>query len=87
MKKSRCKGCGADIAWVRMRTGGNMPVDFESIKVVVVRKELHSDEAPGSMITAHNPHWATCPDAESFKKRSHDQTKEPDNRTPTIDRG
>lgn len=68
MRIAKCKGCGADIGWVKMRTGGVMPIDPEPLKVVVVRKELHSDEAPGSLITAYNTHWASCPKADTFKK-------------------
>jgi len=69
MSRAKCKGCGSDIEWVKMRTGGMMPIDPKPLKVVVVRRELHSDEPPGSLITAYTPHWATCPDAKSFKKK------------------
>lgn len=44
--KSKCKGCYADIYWVKTPGGKNMPVDIDG-----------------------TPHWASCPQAEDFKKR------------------
>ena len=32
---ARCKGCGAEIDWIRTRTGKNMPVDPEPVFVII----------------------------------------------------
>ena len=76
---SRCKGCGAEIDWVRMKSGKSMPVDPEPVFVAEGGKEIFiTDE--GDTITgtatesktgevAFVPHWATCPASKNFKRR------------------
>jgi len=44
---SRCRGCGAPIAWAVTATYRSMPLDRDGTS-----------------------HFATCPDAERFRKRS-----------------
>lgn len=75
---SRCRGCGAEIEWVRMKSGKTMPVDLEPVFVAEGGNQVFvTDE--GETITgsaaAENtgevgfiPHWATCPAAGQFRK-------------------
>lgn len=74
---SRCKGCGAEIDWVRMKSGKSMPVDPEPVFVEEGGNQVFiTDE--GDTITgtateskrgevAFVPHWATCPAYKQFK--------------------
>lgn len=75
---SRCKGCGAEIDWVRMKSGKSMPVDPEPVFVAEGGNQVFiTDE--GDTITgtetesktgevAFVPHWATCPTYKQFKR-------------------
>ncbi len=61
--KSHCSldrgGCGAEILWVEVKaTRRNMPVDPEPNP----KGNLEMDGV------RYMPHWATCPNADRFKK-------------------
>lgn len=80
----QCKACGAPILWIRMKTGRSMPVDAEPVTYwktpvaagkavtptgeivlgVVFEGELQTVTGVG-----YRPHWASCPQADSFKRR------------------
>ena len=76
---SICKGCGAEIDWVRMKSGKAMPIDPEPVFVAEGGNQAFiTDE--GDTITgtateintgtvAFAPHWATCPAYKSFKRK------------------
>lgn len=55
---AKCKGCGADIVWIKTANGKNMPCD--EAKTTIVTES-------GETLVGHIPHWATCPQARSFK--------------------
>lgn len=61
---SECKGCGAEIKWVRMRSGKKMPIDLPGLKVVVLDGDKHEAEVR----TGYTSHFATCPHAKLFRK-------------------
>lgn len=53
-----CKGCGADIVWMKTTAGKSMPVDAETVEV--------GDEV---FDKGHNvSHFATCKKADQFRK-------------------
>jgi hypothetical protein len=76
-RPTRCGSCGAAIVWAITEGGGRMPVDAEptpegnlrlfrkreggTLSVVVC--------APGSQPRLFRPHFATCPDTESWRRR------------------
>ena len=63
----KCKGCGALIEWLEMKSGKSMPVDVNRINVAIKVPQM---EGPTKyeMIWGFQPHWATCPNAKDFKK-------------------
>ena len=61
-----CKGCGAYIKWVKMKTGGNMPVDIDEVKIVRI-----GDDLVGEVVGGYVSHFATCPKSDKFRKRDH----------------
>lgn len=75
---AKCKGCGQEIIWI-----GNMPCDPEQVtywqkpkakgKVVTPNGVILSCEFDGDLQQAtgvgYIPHWATCPDADKFRRR------------------
>ena len=80
---SRCKGCGAEILWIRMKSGKNMPCDpalipfwwapegeetFITEEGETVRGTRDGDPEEMTGI-GYIPHWATCPKRESFRKK------------------
>lgn len=56
---SKCKGCGAEIVWIKTAAGKSMPCNSD--KVTIVTED-------GKTATGYIPHWATCPAAQKFKK-------------------
>ena len=74
-----CKSCGASITWtITKATGKNMPVDAEpSVRgnlVVEFRNggyesRFATDEDRQLARPMHTSHFATCPDAPSWRNR------------------
>lgn len=56
----RCRSCGAPIEWVKTPQGRWMPVN-PGERVVVTAK--------GEVVRGCEPHWATCPHAEHWRRR------------------
>lgn len=51
-------GCGAEIVWMVTGRGKNIPVDVDKVEL---GDDLFNPDK-------HVAHWATCPNAESFRK-------------------
>ena len=78
-----CKACGRPIVWIRTTKGKSMPCDAEPVaykeikggkeKIVTPNGEVISctfDAKPEEMTgIGYIPHWSTCPQANSFRKR------------------
>ena len=75
---SICKGCGAEIEWVRMKSGKAMPIDPEPVFVTEGGNQVfitdEGDTITGTKSEANTgeaafvPHWATCPAYKRFKR-------------------
>ena len=59
ISKCRSEHCGADIVWLKTRGGKNMPVDAGTVNLT---NDAIFDGA------RHTSHYATCPDANRFRK-------------------
>ena len=57
----KCKGCQAEIIWIKTVNGKNMPCNAEKTTIVT---------ESGETIGGHIPHGSTCPDFKKFKKAS-----------------
>lgn len=82
MNKSKCKGCGKPIIWIKTARGKSMPCDDELVmywakqkaagKVVTPNGEVISCEFEGdiSEVTGlgYISHYATCPSAGQFRR-------------------
>lgn len=55
----KCKGCGAEINWIKTSKGKSMPVDPEMTTIITMG---------GVIYKGFIPHWATCPESSEFKK-------------------
>jgi len=80
---ARCKSCGTEIKWIRMKTGISMPVDAKPIsyriavpgatgtlKLVTPEGRLVSGFFdPGSDLKGYTSHFATCPHANQHRRR------------------
>ena len=55
-----CRGCGAEIVWITSPRGKPIPCDPPEVTVVT--------EA-GHVVSGRVSHWATCPQAEQFRRR------------------
>ena len=63
-----CKGCKAEIGFIKTKQGKKMPVDPK--KVTVVTKG-------GSVVTGYISHFATCPEAKQFRNKKNAQERKP----------
>ena len=80
---AKCKGCGAQIVWVKMPGGKSMPCDPDLIpyweregasgKVVTPNGEVlscvFSGDADKATGVGYVLHWSTCPKAEQFRRK------------------
>lgn len=81
---SICKGCGAQIKWIRTIGGKKMPVDPETVFVtaregserfvtdegaVISGRLTRLGEIGGRTPLAYVPYWKTCPNAADFRQK------------------
>lgn len=59
-----CKRCKAEIVWCTMTSGSKMPLDARPKKLIQVKEGI------GEVVDVYEPHWATCPGADSFRKET-----------------
>lgn len=79
---SKCRKCGAEIEFRRMKSGKYMPVDpdrkpyreggneifiTESGETVRGGEPFGTEPADGY---GYTPHWATCPNADEFRRKA-----------------
>lgn len=81
---SLCKGCGARIDWITTTAGKSMPVNPEPVfvierggtdrfvtdeGVVILGRRALPEEERQDLPVAFIPHWKTCPNAGSFRRK------------------
>lgn len=80
---TRCKACGAEILWIKTKSGKMMPCNPEPIPIrrdangkekmmltsgeVVSCELVHDELFTGEF--GFKPHWASCKAAGNFRKR------------------
>ena len=76
MSTALCRGCGKMIEWVTMASGKRMPCDIEGEveipvegAVVVSGPDNKSGVVVRGRVMLRTSHWATCPHAESFRRK------------------
>ena len=81
---SRCKSCGAEILWIKMKSGKAMPVNPERYRFCKVGEttETFVNElgetvkgVPPVIMTGYISHFATCPNADKHRKRMKRKSK------------
>lgn len=76
MSDALCRGCQAQIRWVKTAAGKAMPVDLARTTTTEDAIILYGDDGvrvsapPGVARTGHVPHFASCPVRERFKRQS-----------------
>jgi hypothetical protein len=81
VRVSTCRSCHAEIIWCRTARGKKMPLDAEptSAGAFVIEHEdsndpltrrLPNDAAATYTGDRYEAHWATCPNADEYRKRS-----------------
>ncbi|WP_046180362.1 hypothetical protein [Domibacillus tundrae] len=56
---SKCRGCGAEIQWIKTDSGKAMPADMQKQTIIT---------ASGQVVNGFTSHFATCPQANNFRK-------------------
>ena len=59
-----CKGCQEIIKFVEMESGMRMPVNSKPVSIVVVDDQT----GKGEIVRGFMSHFATCPNADKFRK-------------------
>lgn len=72
---ARCKACEAEVIWAETTTGKRMPIDAAPTpkgNMVYVNGVARAASADDRRLQRplYTSHFATCPDAASFRKRS-----------------
>lgn len=94
---NRCRGCNAEITWVRTEAGKPMPCDPVAMWLVPDEKydgtvvTLGGRTVRGYVIArwrrgavaGHRPHWITCPAADQFRTREVREVKDGGGSTAT----
>lgn len=80
-----CKKCMAPIVWIEMTSGKLMPCDATPVyyiekrrhgskRIVTPNGEVlsceYTDDPARATGTGFVPHWSTCPNADSFRKKT-----------------
>lgn len=72
MSMGRCKSCGAEIEWVRTTKGNNMPLDPIPVAggniEMLINGRAQVVEPDEDKIRSVS-HFATCPEAQSHRRR------------------
>ena len=90
MRMSKCKGCGAEIIWIKTEGGKSIPCNAlkivyrqargGSLKIVTPNGEVVSGELAADPQTAtgvgYVSHFATCPMADAFRGMSAGKAKQ-----------
>ena len=81
----KCKSCGAEIIYLKTKSGKLMPCNAELVPYWMDRDGQDKIVTPyGEVVsctmeqltfaeptgTGYMPHWATCPDADKFRNRA-----------------
>lgn len=84
MRAGTCKSCKAAIVWIRTQEGKSMPCDAAPVyytakpkssskRIVTPNGEVlaceYTEDPSKATGTGFVPHWATCPEADSFRGR------------------
>lgn len=62
-----CKGCGAEIKWIKTQEGKNMPVEAEPYRAYIKISVMGPDR--WYLADCYQPHWTVCPDADKFRRK------------------
>ena len=76
----KCKGCGADIKFIKTKSGKFIPADPDPVRITKLGASKYIyvlDD--GTLVRGFNdpegwtfgyvPHWSTCPAASEFKRK------------------
>ena len=80
IRTTKCRGCGAQIAFIKTVKGKSMPVNPDAIyfvrgsefNAVTLDGEVFRGRTPGpgeAAMIGYISHWATCPEANGFRKK------------------
>lgn len=67
--RGTCRSCGAEIEWAELDSGKRMPFDPPLVVAMVQGTLLPGGRVIELVDPKTSPHWATCPDAEKWRRR------------------
>ena len=67
MKITKCKGCGADIFFIRTKKGKLAPISIASMEKRYILTRGDPDQE-GKIVDTYLPHHADCPEVDQFRK-------------------
>jgi len=64
-QRGQCRGCGAAILWIQTPAGKRTPIDA----IPLTGWAYSAEWGAWRLIEVHVSHFATCPQAEQFRKK------------------
>jgi hypothetical protein len=84
----KCRGCGAEIRWVKLEPGKPHPVDPKAVSVILLDEgrfptaedaaralTVEGGNPRGRVVRAYISHFATCPKAEQFRRPKNEEDR------------
>jgi hypothetical protein len=71
VERAQCRGCKAAIVWATIVSSGRR-MCFNSLRVVETKLERVAPFRVIKVVDLTLNHWATCPDADTFRRRERD---------------
>lgn len=63
----RCRSCDAKLTWFTTVAGKKIPFDGDPVPR---KSDLDADRRLVLFLSSDDVHWATCPDADRFRRRT-----------------
>ena len=67
--QSRSKSCGEEIVWAKTQSGKVSPFNKKRQALWMIEPDLLGEPAAHSLGAGWVPHWATCPQADKWRKK------------------
>ncbi len=71
-KISKCRGCQAEIIWIETKSGRKMPLDAKAKTVFIKKWSMMDGVYYWAADLGHESHFATCPQADQFRRSKND---------------
>ncbi len=69
VRTDRCRSCGAEIVWMKTKSGKNIPVDAETVDLELNELPIFEPKRSLPWTVGHRAHFASCAQADTWRKK------------------